>query len=72
MGIGSGGHTHSFKNGTFYPKIEGNFIVGYLKAKGTILYHPEHTPKGEKIADQNYEVRRQVEVTHEGMIPVID
>ena len=69
---GSGGHSHTFKGGIFYPKVEGDFIIGYLKAKGTKIYHAEHSPKGDKIKDGNYEVRRQVEFTHEGMKQVID
>lgn len=69
---GSGGNTHIFKGGTFYPKIEGSNIIGYFKAKNTKLYHIEHSPKGCKIENGVYEVRRQVEYTHEGMKQVID
>lgn len=79
VGNGSGGHTHSFSGGIFYPKVEGDFTVGYLKADGTKLYHPEHGDttgssgvKECSIQDGIYEVRRQVEVTHEGMKQVID
>ena len=69
---GSGGNPHSFKGGTFYPKVDGDFVIGYLKAKGTKLYHIEHSPKGDKIEDRVYEVRRQVEHTHQGMVQVVD
>ena|SRR3990167_2661818 len=69
---GSGGNPHTFKGGTYYPKIEGDFIIGYLKAKSTKLYHVEHSPKGDKVNDGAYEVRRQVEYTVEGMKQVVD
>ena len=72
MANGSGGHSHTFKGGTFYPKVEGDFIIGYLKAKGTTIHHPEHSPKGDKIEDGIYEIRKQSEYTHEGLRPVID
>lgn len=78
MENGSGGHTHSFQGGMFYPKVEGEFIIGYLKAKDTKLYHPEHgkkqvgSLKEAEIGDGVYEVRRQVEFTHDGMRQVID
>jgi hypothetical protein len=69
---GSGGNTHTFSGGTFYPKIDGANIIGYLKAKNTKLFHVEHSPKGCKIEDGIYEIRRQVEFTHNGMVQVID
>ena len=69
---GSGGNPHSFKGGIFYPHIEGDFIIGYLKAKGTKIYHVEHSPKGDKIDDGLYEIRRQVESTIGGLKAVID
>ncbi|MDZ4228268.1 MAG: hypothetical protein U1E54_03405 [Candidatus Levybacteria bacterium] len=74
---GSGGNAHSFTGGAFYPKVEGEFIIGYLKTKDTVLLHKEHGEgKGElkkaKIDDGLYAVRRQVEMTHEGMRQVID
>lgn len=69
---GSGGNAHTFLGGVFYPKVEGDFIIGYLKAKGTKIYHVEHSPKGEKIEDGIYEVRHQVESTIDGLKSVID
>ena len=69
---GSGGHSHTFKNGVFYPKVEGDFIIGYLEAKNTTIHHAEHSPKGDKIPDGVYCVRRQVEYTHSGMVQVQD
>lgn len=70
---GSGGNTHSFKGGAFYPKKEGEHIIGYFKAKDSRLFHAEHSPKGEaELPNGIYEVRRQVEFTHEGMRQVID
>lgn len=72
MSKGSSGHDHTFTGGTFHPSIEGDNIIGYLRAKDTILYHPEHSPKGVKIANGKYEVRKQNEITHEGMREVVD
>ncbi len=69
---GSGGNPHTFKGGTYYPKVEGDFMLGYLKAKGTKIYHTEHSPKGDSIPAGIYEVRKQVEFTHEGLRPVVD
>ena len=76
---GSGGHTHSFQGGTFYPKVDGDFVIGYLVAKDTTLFHPEHgiedAENGLKkcsIPDGVYEVRRQVEDTPEGFKQVLD
>jgi len=100
---GSHGHDHSFDNGKLYLKQVDSFVFGYLVAKNTILFHPEHgfknlgqgfeknrTGKGNigrpklkngfkktglreaKIADGIYELRKQIEDTHEGMKPVID
>ena len=69
---GSGGNPHTFKGGVFYPKKEGDFLLGYLEAKKTKLYHVEHSPEGAAIEDRIYEVRFQVEATHEGMKQVID
>src|SRR3972149_3053485 len=76
--VSSGGEPHTFKDGTFYSKRNGDFIIGYLEAKDTRLYHPKH---GEKkvgnlkeavIKDGVYEVRVQVEDTNEGFRQVID
>jgi len=72
LSVGSGGNPHTFKGGKFYPKIKGDFIIGYLEAQGTKIYHKEHSAKGEKIDDGIYEVRRQVEWTHEGLRPIVD
>ena len=72
MANGSGGHPHSFSSGEFYPKIEGDFVIGYLVAKGTTIHHPEHNPKGDKIPDGVYEIRKQCEFVDQQMKPVID
>ena len=69
---GSGGNPHTFTGGKFYPKVEGDFIIGYLKAKNTKIFHTEHNPKGDAIEDGIYEVRRQVEVVNGQMAAVID
>ena len=69
---GSGGHPHSFKGGKLYLKQDGDFVIGYLKAKDTKLYHVEHSPKGGDLPNGIYEIRRQIEKTHEGMRQVQD
>ena len=70
---GSGGNPHTFKGGIFYPKIDGQFIIGYLKAKNTKLYHSEHGNKnGEKLLVGVWEVRRQSEDTIQGLKVVVD
>ena len=72
MSKGSGGNDHTFTGGKFYPHTDGDNIIGYLKAKDTILYHAEHSPKGVKIKDGIYEIRKQNEFTHEGLREVVD
>jgi len=77
MQNGSGGNPHSFQGGSFYPVKKEEFVIGYLKAKNTILFHVEHGEgkrglKSAKIKDGIYEVRGQVEYTHNGMKEVID
>lgn len=75
---GSSGNPHSFQGGTYYPHVDGMYIIGYLVAKNTKLYHPEHgykkveNLKEAKLPDGKYQIRRQVEKTHEGLRPVID
>jgi hypothetical protein len=76
---GSSNNPHSFDNGEFYPCVSGNFIIGYLVAKSTMLFHPDHGKKVKnkklreaKIADGIYELRQQVEDTHSGMKRVQD
>ena len=69
---GKTGNSHTFKGGEIYLQNEGMYIIGYLKAKNTKLYHSEHSPEGAKIPDGNYQLRRQVEHTPEGLKPVID
>mgnify|MGYP007100110735 CR=1 FL=1 len=76
---GSSENNHSFDNGMFYPKKDGEFILGYFVAKKTTLFHPEHGKKikgkrlrESQIEDGIYEVRRQNEITHVGMRPVED
>ncbi|MEK7179906.1 MAG: hypothetical protein AAB706_00355 [Patescibacteria group bacterium] len=75
---GSGGNPHTFKGGIFYPKINGEFIIGYFKAKDTRLYHLDHGEKKvgglkeAKIGDGIYEIRRQVEVVNGQMRQVVD
>lgn len=76
---GSHGNNHDIaKGGTFYPKEEGQFVLGYLKASaGCCLLHPDHG-EGEgavrtaSIPKGVYELRRQFEHRHEEMRQVID
>jgi len=61
---GSHGNNHTFKNGKFFPKLEGEFIFGYFQAKeNCILLHPEHgDKKGQaKIEKGFYRLRKQHE-----------
>lgn len=71
--VGSHGNNHSFDNGTFYKKQDGN-TFGYLEAKNTSLLHPEHSPKigDAKIEDGYYQLIKQVEYTPDGLVPVVD
>lgn len=77
---GSGGNDHVVKGGTVYP-VEGKpFVIGYLVTNGRAkLLHPEHgtAVKGNGLRSVTipagiYELRRQVEDTHQGMRPVVD
>jgi hypothetical protein len=64
-------NTHRFKGGRLYLKAVDDFVFGYLKAKNTVLLHPEHG-KNVKIKDGVYELRKQHEDTNDGMKPVQD
>jgi hypothetical protein len=76
---GYNGNPHTFKGGEFYPKIDGENIIGYFKADDTFLLHREH---GDKVGNKElrqaklpnglYEVRKQVEIVNEEMRPVKD
>ena len=77
---GSHGNDHTFDRGEFYMGERDDNIIGYLKAySNTKLYHPDHgnVVKGKPLREVAiqagiYELRRQIEDTHEGMRPVID
>jgi hypothetical protein len=71
---GSHGHAHTFKGGEIYLlKEPKDFTIGYFIAKGTTLFHLEHGVNGKaKLPDGKYEIRRQVEFTPQGLIPVKD
>ncbi len=70
---GSGGNPHTFKGGKFYAKVEGDFVIGYLKAKDTRIMHVEHGPKiGFSLPDGYYQVLRQSEETINGLKQVQD
>lgn len=70
---------HIFDNGKFYEKKESNFVIGYFEATDkTHLFHAEHGEsngdklKKTKIPKGAYQLRVQVEDTHEGMKQVVD
>lgn len=77
---GSGNNPHKVRNCEIYFKNVDQYIFGYLKAnKGNALLHPQHGKyvKGKQLKECSlpegvYELRRQVENTHEGLKPVID
>jgi hypothetical protein len=76
--VGSGGNPHSINNGTPYFKDMNNFVFGYLVASNTSLFHREHGDKkvgdlkSAKIDDGIYQLRKQHENTHQGMVAVED
>lgn len=74
---GSNNNPHSFDRGTFYPKGDGAFVIGYFVSGETTLTHCDHGEgkgrlKTVKIPDGAWEARRQQEQTHAGMRPVED
>lgn len=68
---GSHSNSHTFDKGKIYLKSDGK-TFGYLVAKDTKLFHPEHSPKGAKIKDGIYQLIKQQEYTPDGFKPVID
>lgn len=70
--IGSHGNSHTYDNGKLYLKNEGIYIFGYFVSKNTKLYHTEHSPKGAKIEDGIYRLRRAVEFINGELRIVID
>ncbi len=73
---GSHNNSHSFDGGKLYPKSDGQ-IIGYFRASNTTLLHPDHgRGKGQNkkaiLPDGIYEVRKQVEFTPQGLIPIVD
>lgn len=77
---GSGDNPHKAINCDIYFKNVDQNVFGYLFAKkDAALLHPKHGDyvkgkqlKEARIPEGAYELRRQVEITHEGMKPVID
>ena len=77
---GSGGNDHVVKDGTVYPVDGQPFVIGYLVAnEGAVLLHPDHGVKinGSKLRHVGldagiYELRRQNEERHTGLMPVVD
>lgn len=77
--VGSNNNSHSFKNGVFYPQVDGDNLVGYFEAKrGCHLLHPDHGKEqktGNRIVNVPkgyYKVLRQNEETHDAFKPVVD
>jgi hypothetical protein len=76
---GSHGNPHKVRNGKVYFKNVDQFVFGYLVAeKSCILFHKDHgvkkggVMKEAPVPEGVYELRRQVERTHEGMRVVRD
>jgi hypothetical protein len=69
---GNTGNSHTFKGGKIYLKNEGQYIIGYFKAKDTKLYHTEHSPNGVELPDGTYEIRKQSEFINGELRQVID
>ena len=67
---GSHGNHHTIDKGKVYFKKVDDFVFGYLVAKGTILNHTEHGKV--KLPNGIYELRKQNEIRHDGLKPVID
>lgn len=67
---GSHGHNHEIDKGTVYLEKVDDYVIGYMVAKKTTLNHPEHGAI--KLDDGVYEMRKQVEYTQEGLVPVVD
>jgi len=71
--VGSHGNNHSIDTGKLYFKEDGT-TFGYLVAKGTKLFHPEHKEDTGycEIKDGVYQLIKQVEFTPDGLIPIVD
>lgn len=76
---GSGDNPHKVTGADIYFKKDGDYVFGYLKAKrGAKLLHPEHGIKKvgglmeAPLKSGIYQMRKQLEVTNEGLKPVID
>jgi hypothetical protein len=76
--VGSHNNSHAYDNGIWFPVEGDEFVIGYLVAKNTTLTHPDHGEptsgqlRTAKLENGIYEVRKQVEITHQGMRPVDD
>lgn len=76
---GSHNNDHKAINCDIYFKDIDQFVFGYLVAKkGAKLLHPDHGDKKDKGLKEAklpvgvYELRKQHQETHTGMVPVID
>ena len=77
---GSNNNPHKVENGELYFSDVDEFVFGYLVAgKDCVLLHKEHgevvkgnTMRVAQISEGVYELRRQVEDTNDGMVPVLD
>lgn len=76
---GSHSNNHSFTSGTFYPHADGQMVGYFIAVEGTMLLHPDHGEiiEGKKLREMmipagTYQIIKQAEQTHSGMIPVQD
>ena len=69
---GNTGNSHTFRGGSIYPKVDGQFIIGYFKSENTKLFHDEHSPKGVSLPDGFYEIRKASEWVNGELKVVID
>jgi len=74
IAVGSGGNAHSIDNGQLYFKQIDEYVIGYLVADNTKLFHNEHSPQGVAMSEGDgvYEIRKGVEMVAEGLKQIID
>lgn len=70
---GSHNNDHTAINCDVYFVNEDTFVFGYLRAKkGAKIFHVEHSPKGAKLPVGIYQMRKQHQDTHQGLMPILD
>jgi hypothetical protein len=76
--VGIGGNNHDVDDGVFYKSEKDGFVFGYLVAGDNCqLLHPDHGVgsgynKLTPVPSGVYELRKQFEITHQSMLPVVD